>query len=65
MRELQKESANRAAMRHPEAHVAEEALLERAVGDSRTLTTPAEPSLLQPQQNRHAVWRWHIRRRRR
>lgn len=43
-----------------------EALIERSIGEG--LLAPAgtrEPeSLLRPQQNRSAVWRWHVRRRR-
>ncbi len=49
--------------RRPETPVDEGALLERTISDSRTMSAPAEPSLLQPQQTRNTIWRWHVRRR--
>lgn len=63
MLNFQEERANRSTGRRAEASVGEETLLERAVGEPRPLSSPAEPSLLRPQQHRNAVWRWHVRRR--
>lgn len=62
MPNYQEERVPRPTARHPEAPGEDGALLERSLGEQRTLTAP-EPSLLRPQQHRNAVWRWHVRRR--
>jgi hypothetical protein len=65
MPDYQDETVGRPTVRRPEVTAGEEVLLERAIGDMRSLTAPEEPSLLRPQQHRNAVWRWHVRRRQR
>jgi hypothetical protein len=65
MTDYQDETVGRPTVRRPEASTSQEVLLERAVGDVRSLSVSEGPSLLRPQQHRNAVWRWHVRRRQR
>jgi hypothetical protein len=64
MMDQQEERLRRSTVRRPESPGGEERLLERAIGESGPVAAPARRSLLQPQQDRNVVWRWHVRRRR-
>jgi hypothetical protein len=66
--DYQEERLHRSAARRPDSPGGEEQLFERVIGDPAPhpalIPAPARPSLLQPQHDRHIVWRWHVRRRR-